>query len=224
MRLRDALRGGGVTRSLKAPSNRSSSFSSNPWIAHVQAYRASQGCSYAEAMQGARKTYRSAALQAVVAKHCKEPNAQTEALIKELVQNEKAAESERKEHRRNAEKDREERKLREQEMITSLIPTIQAQASTDSNKIADLLVEFLKLGGFERVSEIRLSNSVQVSLVVEFLSLNSIEAYKVVYMKFERGEQTKRCKTASNAFGVLRRRLHSGGKGDCSLSSNSDAV
>ena len=33
------------------------SSSSNPWIAHVKAYRASHGCSYAEAMQGAKKTY-----------------------------------------------------------------------------------------------------------------------------------------------------------------------
>ena len=32
--------------------------SSNPWIAHVEAYRASHGCSYGEAMQGAKKTYR----------------------------------------------------------------------------------------------------------------------------------------------------------------------
>ena len=32
--------------------------SSNPWIAHVQAYRATHACSYAEAMQGAKKTYR----------------------------------------------------------------------------------------------------------------------------------------------------------------------
>ena len=36
----------------------SSSSSSNPWISHVQAYRASHGCSYAEAMQGAKNTYR----------------------------------------------------------------------------------------------------------------------------------------------------------------------
>ena len=35
-----------------------SSSSPNPWISHVQAYRASHGCSYAEAMQGAKKTYR----------------------------------------------------------------------------------------------------------------------------------------------------------------------
>ncbi len=34
------------------------SSSSNPWIAHVQAYRATHACSYAEAMQGAKKTYR----------------------------------------------------------------------------------------------------------------------------------------------------------------------
>ena len=34
------------------------SSSSNPWIAHVKAYRASHGCSYAEAMQSAKKTYR----------------------------------------------------------------------------------------------------------------------------------------------------------------------
>lgn len=171
----------------------SSSFSSNPWIAHVQAYRASQGCSYAEAMQGARKTYRSAALQAVVAEHCKEPNAETEARIQELLKNEKAAEA----RRRNAEREREERKRREQEKITSLIPTIKA--STDSNNIADLLVEFLELGGFERVPEIHLSNSVQVSHVVEYFRPNHIEAHKEVYMKFKKGEQTEVCKVASEA-------------------------
>ena len=43
------------------------SSSSNPWIAHVQAYRASHECSYAEAMQGAKKTYRS--LQELIKNH-----------------------------------------------------------------------------------------------------------------------------------------------------------
>jgi hypothetical protein len=44
--------------STKATYRGAPSSSSNPWIAHVQAYRASHGCSYAEAMQGAKKTYR----------------------------------------------------------------------------------------------------------------------------------------------------------------------
>lgn len=36
----------------------SSPSSSNPWIAHVKQYRALKGCSYAEALQGAKMTYR----------------------------------------------------------------------------------------------------------------------------------------------------------------------
>ena len=42
--------------------------SSNPWIAHVQAYRATHACSYAEAMQGAKKTYRALTLNACPSK------------------------------------------------------------------------------------------------------------------------------------------------------------
>ena len=48
------------TASKKATYRGAALSSSNPWIAHVQAYRASHGCSYTEAMQGAKKTYRSA--------------------------------------------------------------------------------------------------------------------------------------------------------------------
>ena len=45
-------------RAAKAEAASSSRPSANPWIAHVQAYRASHACSYAEALQRAKATYR----------------------------------------------------------------------------------------------------------------------------------------------------------------------
>jgi hypothetical protein len=46
----------------------SSPSSSNPWIAHVKQYRALKGCSYAEALQGAKMTYRPSSKETVAGK------------------------------------------------------------------------------------------------------------------------------------------------------------